>query len=176
MSSGGSVLDGDTLFVRRGYIKIPSSTTFGVSFSKGLNWSIGTEFSMQNWDSFSSINQDDEGLGKSWRWGLGGEYTPDPSSVTNYLKRITYRVGFSMEQLPFLIDGNPDDENTDLNSMNDIGATAGFSLPVRGSSLDFAFKYGKRGDRSETVLEESYFKIYFGLTFNDRWFIKRKFD
>jgi len=39
-----------------------------------------------------------------------------------------------------------------------------------------AFKWGKRGNKDENILEESYFKIYLGLTFNDQWFIKRKFD
>jgi hypothetical protein len=42
--------------------------------------------------------------------------------------------------------------------------------------VDLAFKFGKRGNKDENILEESYFKIFFGLTFNDQWFIKRKFD
>jgi len=42
--------------------------------------------------------------------------------------------------------------------------------------VDLAFKFGKRGSMDENILEESYFKIFFGLTFNDQWFIKRKFD
>jgi hypothetical protein len=35
---------------------------------------------------------------------------------------------------------------------------------------------GKRGDKANTLLEENYFRIFFGVTFNDQWFIKRKFD
>ena len=174
--TGGDPIDSDTLFTVRGDAALPGSFTAGVSISKGSTWAAGTEFTYQDWSTFTSINQDDEGLGKSWKISLGGELTPDPTSVQNYLKRITYRVGFSYERLPFLIDSDQNAETTGFNTMNDVAVTGGFSLPVRGSSLDFAIKYGKRGDRSETVFEESYVKLYFGLTFNDTWFIKRKFD
>jgi hypothetical protein len=175
--SNGDVLDGDTLFVTRGTVSIPSALTFGITAGKKNEWSVGTEFSFQDWSSFSnSINKNDEGLGKSWKIGIGGEITPDAISVSNYLKRVTYRAGISFERMPFLINSSPEGDTPSLNSVNDISISGGFSLPVRGSSLDFALKYGKRGDRDETVVDETYFKIYFGLTFNDTWFIKRKFD
>jgi hypothetical protein len=93
--------------------------------------------------------------------------TPDPFATENYLKVWTYRLGVSMEQAPFLANGKP---------VKDLGINFGFSLPAGRSSLDFAFKYGKRGNKSDNLLEENYFKIYFGITFNDQWFIKRKFD
>jgi hypothetical protein len=175
--SNGDAIDSDTLFQTRGNVFIPGAMTFGISFAKRNVWSIGTEFSFQDWTAFSSsINKNDEGLGKSWRIGIGGEITPDAISVSNYLKRVTYRLGLSYERLPFLIDNNVDGDAPNLNTMNDLSVSGGFSLPVRGSSLDFAVKYGKRGNREETLFEETYLKIYFGLTFNDTWFIKRKFD
>lgn len=175
--SSGDNSDTDTLFTTRGNVFIPGTFTLGVSFAKRNSWSVGTEFSMQDWTNFSStINSNDEGLGKSWRIGIGGELTPDAMSVSNYLKRVTYRVGLGFERLPYLIDNNPEGDSPNLNTMNDLSVSAGFSLPVRGSSLDFALKYGKRGDRQETLFEETYIKLYFGLTFNDTWFIKRKFD
>jgi len=61
--------------------------------------------------------------------------------------------------------------------VNDFGINFGLSMPVsRFSSLDLAFKIGKRGNLLENTIEENYFKIYFGVTFNDQWFIKRRFD
>jgi hypothetical protein len=98
---------------------------------------------------------------------LGGEITPDQLAVGNYLKRITYRAGFSYEKTPFAINNK---------QLTDLGINFGLSLPTGRSSLDFAFRAGKRGDKSVNVLEETYFKIYFGITFNDRWFIRRRFD
>jgi len=49
-------------------------------------------------------------------------------------------------------------------------------LPAGRSSMDLALKVGQRENKAENILEESYFKLYFGITFNDQWFIKRKFD
>ena len=151
-----------------GSYSIPSALTVGISLSRGLRWNVGTEFSYQDWSTFENIVGGGESMQKSWRAALGGEVIPDPFDTENYLKRITYRAGLSMEQNPFLANGNP---------VNDIGINFGLTLPAgRYNSVDFAFKYGKRGDKGENILEETYFKIYLGITFNDQWFIKRKFD
>jgi hypothetical protein len=165
--SSNDTIESFTLEKQHGQIEIPSSFTVGASYGRDLKWAVATEFSFQNWSSFKSINKDDEGLSKSWKASLGGEFTPDPFAYENFFKRITYRAGVSYEQYPFLANGN---------EVKDLGASFGLSLPAGRSSLDLAFKFGKRGDRAENILEESYFKIYFGITFNDQWFIKRKFD
>jgi hypothetical protein len=162
-----AVVESDTLINQGGFLKIPGSLTFGMSLSKGSIWTVGAEVNMQDWSTFQSINKDDEGLDKSWRASLGGEITPDPLAGENYLKRVTYRVGFAYEKYPYIVAGN---------TVKDFGINFGFSLPAGRSSLDLAFKVGKRGDKAENLLEESYFKVYFGITFNDQWFIKRKFD
>lgn len=151
----------------KGFYSIPPSLTVGVSLSRGLRWTIGTEFSYQDWSLFRNVNGRSEGLQRSWRAAIGGEVTPDEFAAQNYLKRMTYRAGFSMEETPFLTNGNP---------VRDIGINFGLSLPAGRSSLDLAFRYGKRGDKTDNLLAEDYFKIYFGISFNDQWFIKRKFD
>lgn len=167
----GQNLDSDTLVNERGSLHMPASLTAGISFSRGLNWNIGTEFSFQDWSSFRSINsEDEEDLKQSWRWALGGEFTPDPAAFENFLKRITYRLGVTYEKTPYSA------PSTNPMPVNDLGATFGLSVPAGRSSVDLAFKFGKRGNKAENLLEESYFRIYFGITFNDQWFVKRKFD
>ncbi|HEY3401947.1 MAG TPA: hypothetical protein VGK59_01090 [Ohtaekwangia sp.] len=167
-TSAGDTLASEELNNIPGEIFLPGSFTFGVSFGRGQKWSVSTEYFYQDWANFTSVNPDDvQGMGKSWRAALGGELTPDPFG-DKYLKRVTYRAGVSVEQYPFLANNN--------NKVKDLGASIGLSLPAGRSSLDLAFKWGKRGDKAETLLEETYFKIYFGITFNDQWFIKRKFD
>lgn len=152
---------------RKGAYSIPASLTVGVSLSRGTRWSIETDFSYQDWSTFKDVNGRNDGMQQSWRVAVGGEITPDQFATENYLKRLTYRAGLSMEQEPFLANGNP---------VKDLGINFGFSLPAGRSSLDLAFRYGKRGDKAENVLEETYFKVFFGITFNDQWFIKRRFD
>ena len=80
---------------------------------------------------------------------------------------MTYRTGISYDKYPYLINGMP---------VKDFGINFGFTMPVNRSSLDFALKVGKRGNLQDNTIEENYFKIYFGVTFNDQWFIRRRFD
>lgn len=165
----------DTLASSKGSIYIPPAITAGISLSRGVKWNIGTEFTYQDWSSFRSVNRDDESLGESWRIALGGETTPDAIS-DKFLNRVTYRIGLSYEQTPFQTDINESPGVIDYRKVNDLGINFGLSLPAGRSSMDIAFKYGKRGNRDDNIFEEDYFKIYFGITFNDQWFIKRKFD
>jgi len=164
---GGDTVERYDIENNNGKLHLPDAFSVGLSYGKGLNWSFGTEFAFQNWSSFKSVSADDEGLGKAWRTALGGEFTIDPLALENYLKRITFRTGVSWEQYPFLANNK---------QVKDIGINFGFSLPAGRSSMDFALKVGKRGNKADNILEESYFKVYFGVTFNDQWFIKRKFD
>lgn len=164
---------GDTVEVQKlsrikGTVYVPPSITLGASISKGLKWAVGTEFTYQNWSSFKSINSDNEnGRGKQYKASIGGEYTPDAQALESFFKRITYRIGGSIEQYPFLVN---------YQELKDLGINFGLSLPAGRSSLDLAFKVGKRGDKKVNLVEESYFKVYLGITFNDQWFVKRKFD
>lgn len=152
---------------KHGSFSIPSSFTVGVSLARGMEWNISTEFAYQNWASFRNVNGQNNGLEESWRVAVGGEFVPDLFATENYLKVITYRAGLSYEQDPYLANGNP---------VRDVGINFGLSMPAGRSSIDLAFRYGKRGDKAENLLEENYFKVYFGITFNDQWFIKRRFD
>lgn len=164
----GDLIDSVTLATLHGNLYIPQEFGLGISLAKRSKWSVGADIRYQDWSAFRSINsEDEEGLVKSWSAAIGGELTPDAFAVKNYLNRITYRAGLSYETSPFLANGQ---------EVRDFGINFGFSLPTGRSSIDLAFKAGKRGNRSENILEENYFKLYFGLTLNEQWFIKRKFD
>lgn len=166
LNQNGDTLDINKLGKRKEHYDIPGNITVGAAISRGLKWTLATEFSFENWSS-STFNTEDEKLSSAWRGALGGEYTPDYLSSTNFLQRITYRLGVSMEEYPWVVNNN---------KVKDVGINFGFSVPSGKSSIDLAFKYGKRGDKSKTDLEETYFKLFFGITFNDQWFIKRRFD
>lgn len=165
-------ISGDTVALavldsKKGKLELPLGFGGGISFAKDRKWAIGVDYYYQDWSTFRSLNQAEtnaDNLGASWRLSLGGEYTPDYISL-NFFKRVTYRVGLS--QAPFFANGK---------EVDDFGINFGMSLPSGRSSIDLAFKAGQRGAIAENGLKENYFKVYLGVTLNDQWFIKRKFD
>ncbi|MGC3945997.1 MAG: outer membrane protein transport protein [Chryseolinea sp.] len=166
-SLAGDTIEAYDISTDDGRVHLPESYTFGISYARGSRWNISTEFFYQDWSKFTSVSSDDEGLVESWRAALGGEYTADPYALENYLKRITFRAGFAYQEYPYYANSA---------RVKDYGINLGLSLPAGRSSVDLAAQFGRRGDKAVNVLEETYFKIFFGITFNDQWFIKRKFD
>jgi hypothetical protein len=152
-----------------GSITIPSSFGVGLSVAKGEYLVIGADFTYMDFRNYKDFSGETPSWGaESFRSAFGIEFTPDPTAIGSYLKRMTFRTGVSYDKYPYLINDN---------LVKDFGINFGFSMPVsRVSSLDFAFKAGKRGNQVDNTIEENYFKIYFGMTFNDQWFIKRRFD
>lgn len=167
-SINGSLIDSTTLIRNE-----PSSFTlpqsFGIGLSAGIpgRWTVAGDIMISDYTAFTGINGVKTPTTKGIKSGLGFEYIPNQTSAANYLRRITYRTGVSYERFPYLVNGN---------EVTDLGINFGLSLPVGISTLDLSLKVGKRGSITQNSIDENYFKFYFGMTFNDRWFIKRKFD
>lgn len=161
--------DSVTLATLNGSITLPQAFSGGISFSKGYQWTVGADFTYLDYKQYRGIDGNPSSDIKSAvRMALGFEFTPDLASPSSYLKRMTYRTGVSLDNYPYLVNNN---------KVKDFGINFGLSLPVsRISSLDIAVRLGKRGDLQTNTIEEKYIKLYFGVTFNDQWFIKRKFD
>lgn len=152
----------------QGNIYLPASLKVGVSLSRYNRWLVGVDVKRQTWSDFENFDGENDGLEDMMKIILGGEYIPDIASVSSYFKRISYRAGFIYTELPFVINGN---------QVNEIGINFGLSLPLgRFSSIDMAFGYGRRGNIAETTIEEEVLRFGLGVTFNDQWFIRRKYD
>jgi hypothetical protein len=59
-----------------------------------------------------------------------------------------------------------------------MAVTLGFGLPVGNgfSSATIGLEYGKKGTKNNNLLEENYFNVSIGLSFSDKWFVKRKYN
>lgn len=168
-NAGDIVLTSDTLVNNViGAMSLPSTLGFGVSVGKPLKWLAGMDIRVQPWSDFKDYDNSNVNLQNAMSVAIGGEYTPDAGSIDKLLSRVTYRLGASYENTPYVLEGS---------RVNDFGINFGGSVPVGISSLDMGFRFGKRGSLSINNIKESYFRLQIGLTFNDRlWFIKRKFD
>ncbi len=176
-SSSGAVID-STTFIRQSLTTtLPQNIGVGFSFGRPEKWMVAGDFLFMDYGTYHSYKNDltgqdhrfDDRPSPAFHSAFGGEFTPDISDFTNYLKRVTYRTGVSYDQYQFLVNGN---------QLRDFGINFGLSLPVnRLSTIDIGVKFGRRGAVSLNTIEENYFRLYFGVTFNDNsWFIKRKFD
>jgi hypothetical protein len=87
----------------------------------------------------------------------------------SYAKRITYRAGFKYEKTGLIVNST---------SINDVGMTFGFGLPITGSlsNTNIGFEFGKKGTTSNNLVQENYFNISIGVSLNDKWFVKSKYN
>ncbi|HEX8426926.1 hypothetical protein [Hymenobacter sp.] len=173
-----------TLADENGYAVVPALGQFGISIDNNKNWSLNADVAQQQWSKFRSFNEQGGTAGvqlsNTVRGAIGGEYVPDPTSVENYFKRITYRAGISVAQMPYRPAGQP---------LYDRSISWGFSLPVSASPLEastvnLSFTYGQRGNvdvnrvsgGEERNIKEDYIRAQLGISLNNRWFIKRRIE
>lgn len=160
-----AVLTDTILFEQKGDVGLPARYGLGLSFEKPNRWMAGIDFVVQNWSEFRDFDGKVEMMANSYKITLGGEYTPDIASINSYLKRMTYRLGFSLKQTPFLWDGQ---------NVNELSLGFGFALPLqRFSNLNLGAEIGRRGDLGAGQIEERFTRIYLGVSFNDRPWQKR---
>ena len=144
---------------------LPQSVGFGFSFQKFSHYSIGFDLEYNSWSDAGTANQV---YNDAINFSLGGFIIPDYDNVNSYWKRITYSAGLNYQRLPYIVNNQ---------SLIDFGINFGASFPVSGiSSVDLGLKAGRLGESTNGLVEETYYRVVFGVTINDRWFIKRKYD
>ena len=152
-------------------LKIPTTTTLGLGYGKDLKWFVGAEYSFQGMSSFENnfLGANSIGYKDASSYALGAFITPDHTSFTSYLKRVTYRAGLRLDKTGMVVN------DVDINN---FGITFGLGLPLGRSfsNLNLGFELGRRGTTKANLVEESYFKVNIGLSLNDSWFQKRKID
>jgi len=152
----------------KGKVVLPLSFGFGVQLAKDENWLIQSDFKYQEWSKYESFKNGDN-LDNSIRVALGGQFVRDPRG-TRFGERLQYRAGVYYEST-FL--------NLKQNTLADQGISIGFGLPIRKafqSMLNITLEAGQMGTLDNNLIRERYVRAVIGLTFNEMWFIKRKFD
>ncbi|MDB5262322.1 MAG: hypothetical protein JWQ14_1603 [Adhaeribacter sp.] len=163
---------GDTLSSK---VTLPGQMRLGLSFDNNQSWVAGVEFSSRKWSEYSS-ETGQSGFADSYKVAVGGEYTPDPSSLDNYLKRVSYRAGLSYTKTPVNL------QNTQINN---TAVHAGFSFPIGStprppefnqSAINIGLAFGKNGTTENNLIRENYLQFNVGISLNSSWFIKQKID
>lgn len=152
-------------------LTLPSELKIGLGIGESKKWLVGAQIvSASQGDLANTYNSNpDVSYEKAMKYSIGGYFIPNYNSFTSYAKRIVYRAGLKYEDTGLVVNSE---------SIKDKGLSLGFGLPVTGSfsNINLGLELGKRGTTAAGLVEENYVKISVGLSLNDRWFVKRKFD
>lgn len=153
----------------KGKTIIPETWNAGFVLQKGERWLVGADYALQNWSKYSSFGVKDN-LVNSYRFSLGGQYSPK--------EKLAFRAGYRYSKTYLELKSTP---------VNDNAISLGVGVPVRLSSserrllenktmLHFTVEAGQRGSTSNNLIKQQYLRLYIGITANELWFIKRKYD
>ena len=171
-SDFGTIKDTISLIVEDPRIlDLPSEFGLGFSYEKENKWTFAVDYRTSDWGAIAS-NNSIFSYNNNYYVAAGLEIIPKYNDVESYLKRIAYRFGARYNTSYITIN------NQDL---PEYGITFGLGLPLRREQtavpqVNLGFEYGKRGQTGNDLIEETFFRLNVGITINDRWFIKRKYD
>lgn len=153
-------------------LKLPSKITFGAGIGEARKWLIGTTVSFQGEGQLANYynKRDNVRYEKYQKYAIGGYYIPNYTSFTSYMSRMTYRAGLKYEKIGLVVNNE---------AINDRGMSLGVGIPLNNgsfSNVNIGLEFGKRGTKSAALVQENYFNFSLSFSFNDRWFVKSKFN
>ena len=155
-----------------GKITLPVFHTLGMCIKKGDVLSFFAEAEIQQWSKYSFLSETNS-FKDAIRLSTGIQILPKRMAVGNlaYFKKIHYRAGFKY------LSGYL---NINNQRIDDRAITLGLGLPVGKFKMltivNVSAELGRVGDIGNNLIQHNYARITLGFTFNDRWFIKTKYD
>lgn len=152
----------------KGTITIPTRFGFGAVYKRPGSWLVGMDVEWQKWSEFERYGIPDT-LNNTLRLSMGGQFSPDHTSLSSLFQRMTYRAGARFQQSYISFNGNP---------INEFGISFGVSFPMKKSktAIDLSFEVGQRGTTKDNLIQENFFNITFGVSIQEHWFYKRKYN
>lgn len=159
---------------------IPYTYGVGASWTRNKQLTVAADYHMERWagrnlpvtsnisDSPLMISNDE--YMNRHKVNVGAEYIPDPES-RNYGRLIKYRLGAHFYTPNVKVNGN--------DGPTEFGITAGLGLPMTRLSktnVNVAAEWMRRSASAAGMVKEDYFMLHLGVTVNERWFMKWKFN
>ena len=150
-------------------LPVPKKSIFSLGLEKKNSWFLGFQYESKLSSNFENVFLDTQNVSyrDSNSLSIGGYIIPDSSSLISYWKRVKYRIGIKNEKKSIIVNNLP---------VNHFSLNLGLGLPIAGlSKANLGLEIGKVGDNNSLV-KENYFALRLGLSLNDVWFIKRKYN
>jgi long-subunit fatty acid transport protein len=151
-----------------GKIHMPGGLGGGVIVGTKDFWMVGADVSWQNWDNYTTFGVKDS-LKSSLDMNVGFQIVPKHTSVSNYFKKVTYRVGGRYNNTYLNLHTNP---------VNEYAVSVGLGFPFRktGSAINLSVEFGQRGTTKDNLIKETFVRGIVGLSLKEFWFFRRKLD
>lgn len=166
-----NILDSFDPITTKNTVKLPTQVTVGLGYGQAKKWMLGTEVLFKQSSSFGNRFDDltQASYENGFQYSVGGYYVPNYSAFSGYFKRVTYRAGFRYEKTGLVIRQE---------SIKDYAMTGGFGFPLGGlfSNINLGVEYGRRGTAKANLVEENYTNVILSFSFNDKWFVRSKYD
>lgn len=148
--------------------KLPTEITLGFKYLPLKTLSLNVDYRKSFW----SATGIEDNIGKFEDQdfiGFGAEYYTD-KGANNFWKKIRYRLGYNFDNGYLAVNGN---------KIENFLITTGLGIPLNTRSQNFiniSYAYGQRGMVSNILIKENYHFITLNLSFEDIWFVKKKYN
>ena len=151
-------------------LDISPITSVGIGFGRNKKWFLGAQYDYTKSSNFKNqfFERQNISYKDGQKWVVGGYFIPNYSSFTSFWKRVVYRFGFRTQQMSIIVNNSP---------IKETGITFGLGLPLAGlSNANVGFELSQRGKRDSGMVQETIASLRIGLSLNDIWFIKRRYN
>lgn len=161
-------------------LELPNTFGVGFTYNYDKRLTVGADYSLQQWSKNKfGVNTSDDAVREDFnetytycnrhKVSVGAEYIPNLMG-RSYLSHIKYRLGAYYTTPYYKIGGKE--------ATREYGVTAGFGLPVPRSRsiLSISGQFVRISGQESAFVNENIFRVSIGLTFNERWFFKRRVE
>jgi hypothetical protein len=148
---------------------LPQSYGVGLTYNFDNRLTVGFDYSFEEWSKVTYFNNANAFCDRS-KYSFGAEFTPS-HYTRNYLKIVKYRVGAYYTDSYYKTEGGQ-------RAAREYGVSCGLGLPLprTRSLLNLTGQYVHVKGLETSMINENIFRLTIGVTFNERWFFKRKVD
>ncbi len=160
--------------------ELPNSFGIGFTYKYDNRLTLGADYSFQQWSKANfDVVTDDENVKEDYnetfaytnrsKVSVGAEFIPNLVG-RSYVAHVKYRLGAYYSTPYYKIGGK--------RASREYGVTAGFGLPVPRSRsiLSISGQFVRIKGLETSMVSENIFRLSIGLTFNERWFFKRRVE
>ena len=151
-------------------LRVPKKYIYGVGLGNYNKWYIGAQIEKRFSSNFENrfLNIKNIDYRDSESFSIGGSYIPEYSYLTSIWKRTVYRFGIKSEKKSIIVNNLP---------INQFSLNLGVGFPLSGlSKANLGLEFGQIGEENNLIVMENYWSIRLGLSLNDIWFIRRKYN